>query len=385
MAATSDQHLHLVSFDIPYPANYGGAIDIFYKLTLFKEIGVKVHLHCYQYNRSPQPLLESLCETIAYYPRDLNWRHLFSSLPYIVSTRSSKVLLDALLGDNYPILFEGLHSCSSLDHPALSGRRMVVRTHNIEHEYYTSLGDVENNPLKRMYFRREAKKLSRYERIFCHASALAAISNKDNHCLSRRYPGVKVETVSAFHPFDKVEIMPGCGEYALYHGSLEVGENNKAAIYLIKAVFKDLDIPLKIAGNNPSRELLSAAAGHENIEIITNVTTEMIYKLVREAHVNVLPTFQATGIKLKLLAALFSGRHCLVNNPMVEKTGLEVLCHLADNSADMQHQLRKLFQEDFGNELIEKRKEILEHGMFSNISNIEKLSALMFGEVQATR
>ena len=27
MNNTSDKHLHIVSFDVPYPANYGGVID----------------------------------------------------------------------------------------------------------------------------------------------------------------------------------------------------------------------------------------------------------------------------------------------------------------------------------------------------------------------
>jgi len=378
MAVTSDLHLHLVSFDIPYPANYGGAIDIFYKLSHFKKTGVKVHLHCFQYNRSPMQELESLCESTYYYPRDLNWRHLFSSLPYIVKTRSSEELLRALQQDDYPILYEGLHSCASLSHPLLEGRTKIVRTHNIEHEYYTSLGDVESNPLKKLYFRREAAKLARYEGIFRHATALAAISNKDKQCLSRRYPGLKVEKISAFHPFHCVGILPGSGKYALYHGRLEVGENNKAAVFLIKEVFKGLSIPLVIAGNNPSRELISAAAGHSNVEIITDVTTEKIYKLVREAHVNVLPTFQATGIKLKLLAALFSGRHCLVNRPMVDQTGLEALCSVADSPAEMKAELHRLFLEDFGAAHIEKRKSVLEQGMFSNAHNISNLSALIF-------
>ncbi len=27
-----DKYLHIISFDIPYPPNYGGVIDVFYKL-----------------------------------------------------------------------------------------------------------------------------------------------------------------------------------------------------------------------------------------------------------------------------------------------------------------------------------------------------------------
>ena len=42
------KELHVVAFDVPYPANYGGVIDIFYKVQALSEAGVKVHLHCYQ-------------------------------------------------------------------------------------------------------------------------------------------------------------------------------------------------------------------------------------------------------------------------------------------------------------------------------------------------
>ena len=59
----------------------------------------------------------------------------------------------------------------------------------------------------------------------------------------------------AFHPYEDVSIKPGRGEFALYHGNLEVGENNLAAVFLAKEVFNALDIPLVIAGNNPSEEL----------------------------------------------------------------------------------------------------------------------------------
>ena len=35
-----DKHLHIVSFSIPYPANYGGVIDVFYKLVALHKAGI---------------------------------------------------------------------------------------------------------------------------------------------------------------------------------------------------------------------------------------------------------------------------------------------------------------------------------------------------------
>lgn len=378
MANISDRQLHLVSFDIPYPANYGGAIDIFYKLENLKKHGARVHLHCYQYDRSPNIILDSLCESVHYYKRDLSWTHLFSSLPFIVKTRSNLSLLDVLTKDDFPILFEGLHSCATLRNESLKDRRKIVRTHNIEHEYYKSLGNVEKNPFKKQYFYREAHKLKRFEQVLRDANGLAAISIKDKDYFTANFPGLNVETVSAFHPFNKVNIMPGKGDFALYHGSLEVGENNKAALFLIREVFNKLDIPLKIAGNKPSRELISTARQYRNVELITDVSTDKIYELIRSAQVNVLPTFQATGIKLKLLAALFTGRHCLVNQPMIDKTGLESLCHVGNSPEEMYDQILALINKEFTEQEIEQRRDVLEAGFFSNSFNIEKLGALLF-------
>ena len=46
----SEVHLHIISFTIPYPPNYGGAIDVFYKIKALHSAGVKVHLHCFSYD-----------------------------------------------------------------------------------------------------------------------------------------------------------------------------------------------------------------------------------------------------------------------------------------------------------------------------------------------
>ena len=39
--------LHVVALNIPWPANYGGVIDIYYKVKALHECGVKIILHCF--------------------------------------------------------------------------------------------------------------------------------------------------------------------------------------------------------------------------------------------------------------------------------------------------------------------------------------------------
>ncbi len=37
----SDKHLHVIAFNVPYPADYGGVIDIFYKIKIPETGGSK--------------------------------------------------------------------------------------------------------------------------------------------------------------------------------------------------------------------------------------------------------------------------------------------------------------------------------------------------------
>jgi hypothetical protein len=366
--------LHIVSFDVPSPPDYGGVIDVYYKLRALHQLGLKVHLHCFQYGRPASKKLNEVCAKVSYYPRNTSPFALLSSLPFIVATRKSAALLQALSADNAPVLFEGLHSCAYLGSDALKGKLKIVRTHNIEHDYYSGLARVERAFFRRTYFEREAAKLEKFEAVLNTAQYILAISPADAEQLATRYKGV--EHVMAFHPNESVNAPEGSGDFALYHGNLEVGENNQAALFLVNEVFSKLNYRLVIAGNKPSDELKTAAAEFSNVEIKAGISTAEIDRLIHTAHINVLPTFQATGIKLKLLAALFNGRHCVVNSPMVANTGVESACIIADSAEAMRSTIEKTAAVTFQSADIDKRKAVLGE-RFSNRMNGEKILRLL--------
>ncbi len=365
--------LHLIAFDIPYPPDYGGVIDVFYKLKALNEEGVSVYLHCYEYGRLPALELNSIAEKVFYYPRKTSKSLLFNTYPFIVLTRNSPELKANLLKDNYPIIMEGLHSTFLMNDPLFKNRKMVVRTHNVEHEYYNSLARIEKNVFKRYYFYNEAGKLYKYESNLQKATAIAAISPSDTAHFLHSFKGVHY--IPAFHQYDKVKIEPGKGDFAFYHGNLSIGENNEAAIYLVEKIFNDLPYNLLIAGNKPSPELGKAVKLSGNVVLKDDLSHNEIQKLISEAQCNILPTFQATGIKLKLLSALFSGRSCIVNTPMVINTGLESLCTIADSPNEMKEALKVVMERHFPRDEIKRREEILLKD-FSNSENAKKLIRL---------
>src|SRR5687767_8830780 len=102
-----ERHLHIISFDVPFPPNYGGVIDVYFKIRALHVKGVKVHLHCFQYGRERANVLSKYCEVVHYYQRNVAKSQLFMKQPYIVISRTSDELMTTLLQDDYPILFEG--------------------------------------------------------------------------------------------------------------------------------------------------------------------------------------------------------------------------------------------------------------------------------------
>lgn len=355
---------------MPFPANYGGVIDIYNKIISFHEAGIAIVLHCFEYGRSPSPELSKICKKVYYYPRKTFQNFLYGDIPYIVSSRVSDQLLQNLLKDHHPILFEGLHSTYYLKHTLLKHRFKIARTHNVEHDYYHHLELVENNFFKRYFFKLESEKLKKYQSVLKHADLICAISPNDTAYFQKKFG--KTLFVPAFHGNTKVEIKEGKGEYILYHGNLTVGENHEAAMYLIKEVFSKLKLPFVIAGSNPKMELKKMVANYDHISLVADVDTNNVNELIANAQINILYTAQATGIKLKLLNALFTGRHCIVNHKMADNTGLEDLCHLANNVDQFIEMVKDLYEIPFS-EADNNNRITFFQNRFNNKSTVQNL------------
>lgn len=351
-------HLHVVSFNVPFPADYGGVIDVYHRLCALSAAGVRLHLHCYTYGRAAAPELEKICDEVHYYQRETGWRHQWGMRPYIVASRCSAALLGRLRQDNHPILLEGLHDCWLLEQLADSGRKVFVRAHNVEHDYYNALADAEPSGWKRLFFRFEAAKLERYEPVLKKASAVLAISENDAEHF-RQLGCRKVLLVPPSHGHGRVTAQPGRGGYALYHGNLSVPENKHAVHYLLQNIISQTDHDFVVAGRDPDEALQHTLAAYPHARLVANPSDTELKTLLRDAQVNLLYTDQATGVKLKLLNALYEGRHCLVNSTMVQGTGLASACCVADTPDALRQQLDRLMATDFTLADISHRQQVL--------------------------
>ncbi len=372
----TENHLHIIAFDVPYPANYGGVIDVFYRIKALSEAGVKVHLHCFEYGRGEQETLNRYCD-VKYYKRDTSFVRQLSLTPYIVASRTSDALVNDLLKDDYPILCEGLHTTAVLNDKRLANRAIFVRAHNVEHDYYQALGASEKSVWKRMFYKVEAWKLRRYEPILCKAKGIFAITQSDADYFAGKYQNVSL--IPGFNALDSVCSESGRGDYVLYHGNLSVRENADAAEWLIEHVFSKLEIPCVIAGLNPPERLQKLAAEYANITLAANPDDAEMIDLLRQAQINILVTHQPTGLKLKLLNALYNGRFCLVNSDMLKGTALQPLCVVKDEPEEIIAEIKRLMDEDFTEKDIEERDAAL-HQLYRNEDNARKIIELIFGK-----
>ena len=359
-------NIHLVAFNVPFPANYGGVIDVFYKIKALNSIGIKVHLHCFEYGRNHADELFEICESVQYYKRNTSITQHLTRLPYIVQSRINESLLNNLIKDDFPILFEGLHCCGMLASQQLKTRLKFVRMHNVEWQYYEHLAKKERNIIKQLFFKLEGWKLKRFEKIIQKADVIVTISPNDTTYFQTKYAKKQIVYVPAFHPNEHISSKVGQGDYILFHGDLSVMDNEKAALFLIDKVFNDLTIPLVIAGLNPSERLLAKA--NKNVLIKANVSHQTMIDLLQNAQANILISFHAAGMKLKLLNALFQGRFCIVNSFMIENTGMDKYCLIGNEPEILKQHLMNIKELSFNTSQIEKRKQLLT-GDLSNRNN----------------
>lgn len=367
------QYLHIVSFNIPYPADYGGVIDVYYKLRALSQVGVRIILHCFEYGRKHSKELEDLCFKVYYYPRQHGMKYLFHSDPYIVITRKANTMPKILLGDSFPVLFEGLHTTGMLLQCIQARKMTLVRAHNIEHEYYRGLARSTRNPFHKLFFLSESAKLKRYEKIMHQADHILSIVKHETQYFNKNYGDAKF--IPAFHRFEEVTSLPGSGTYILYHGNLGVVENSEMFLTLAREQLSGVPYQVIVAGKNPSLRFQKKVAIFHNIRLVADPTDQELDNLIAHAQINLLLTRQATGIKLKLLHALFVGRHCLVNPEMVEGSGLERLCTVATSGRELELQLHGLMIQPFDELQIRKRKKTLQE--FSNRAGAEKILRML--------
>lgn len=372
------KELHIITHDVPWPADFGGVVDLFYKIKSLHQAGIGIHLHCFVNKRGPQSELDKYCLTVNYYERQTGLKGFSFHLPYIVSSRRSEKLLDRLREDDHPVLIEGIHCSHLLYSGKLKNRKVLLRLHNAEFEYYHHLAAHEKHPLKKLYFSRESRLLKQYESAIARQSAIFTVSSQDTELYKKTFGAGNIKFLPVFIPYTSAMGKEGNGCFCLYHGNLSINENEEAVVWLLDEVFSKIEIPFVIAGKNPSQKLEFLAHKYQHTCLVANPGDKELHDLIAKAQINILPSFNNTGVKLKLLNALYNGRHCLVNKSGVEGSSLENICHIAEGAEGFREAITELYKTPFSAEENDLRNKVLQQ-VYNNERNAKTIMDHFWG------
>jgi hypothetical protein len=368
------EYLHIVCLDAPAPPDYGGAIDMYYKIKALADAGKKIILHYFTYrNNRHVEGLEKYCVEINAYERKRFLSSFSITVPYIVSSRINRTLISRLNQDDHPIILEGIH-CSGIL-PAMSkDRKVTIRMHNDEAVYYDHLYKSEERTWKKKYFSRESNLLKRYQSQLERNLLLCCLSEKDVFGF-RKDGFTNVHFIPCFIPWKQLNNKDGRGDFCLYHGNMHVKENESAALWLIREVFSQVNLPLIVAGNGISKSLQKEAELGSNIQLRKDISMTELNQLVSDAQIHVLPSMNNTGVKLKLLHALFEGRFCFTNAAGVEGSGIENCVSVLNTAAEWRNAIEEGMNMTFSDQHHNERGKLL--ALYNNKLNAEKLIALL--------
>ncbi len=193
--------------------------------------------------------------------------------------------------------------------------------HNIESHMMLRRAANERNPLKRLYWQQEGRRLARYEaRIAPSFAAHITCSDLDSARLRAIAPQADIVTipngvdVEYFQPTETTQAR----QSLIFVGSMNWYPNISAVKFLLSQVWPALkkavpDLRLDIVGSAPPQSIRDMAAAMADVTVHGFV--DDVRPLLGAATLYVCPISDGGGTKLKLLDA-FAMQKCVVAHPL---------------------------------------------------------------------
>jgi hypothetical protein len=336
-------NLHIVSPDVPTPADSDLLQDIYLKIKAFHEAGIKIHLHSFEFGKGSSSILEQYCHRIKYYRRN-NANQLLSSsqLPYSVASRSNRELVKNLFADEYPILYEGIATTFPLlwSH---SGKEKLqhLNLSRDDEKYYKNIAALMPWGLNKLTYLQESWK--------CKSYLKKLIQN----------PKITISSSPAITSIQDFSFSERQGSFCLYFGKLSDKENEYAALWLLENIFNDMEIPFVIAGSNPSPQLEQAAHLRLHTCLVGDPTERELDELIKKAQIILLPSFIDSSPINRLSKSLSLGRYVMVNQKAVGTSDWGSFCDIAGTPEVFKENTLRLFKQQFSIDAHNSRKQIL--------------------------
>ena len=353
MIEKAQRKILIISFDVPYPDNYGGVKDVWQTIKTLKGLGCEIDLVSFYRDENRVMEFEQSSE-YAFINRHFAFKQkkpssFFSKLPMSMSTRNISECESNAAGfpddREYDVCIiedvKCLEAFKMLSY-YVKCKRTYLRLQNIESNYYWELFKIENNLFKAAFFFLESLRYRLFERSLWNNDLIDGFlfaserEMKDkifalakNKRLLR--PALPVKGVSD-HENRKNQI--------LYVGNLDLPDNRMSVLRILevlKPILSTKDADLVIAGKmscEDKRWLQSIS--RPSVIIRVNPSDEELRALYGTAKLFFNYSMNASGVKMKLMEALSYGIPVLSNKNGVDGSGMEpYVISLERNSGKM--------------------------------------------------
>ena len=182
--------------------------------------------------------------------------------------------------------------------------------HNVEYLIWKRLSALERNPLKKLLFEIEWRKLRAKEAELCRRADLTIAVSEDDRAAACR-DGAGAQRPARFQPAStrRTSRPPGGREIParlVFSGSMDWHPNEDAVIYFGEQILPKIraqvpDASFAIVGRNPTQKLRDAA---ERLGMIVTGTVDDVRPYLDEAAVYVVPLRAGSGTRMKIFEAL---------------------------------------------------------------------------------
>jgi polysaccharide biosynthesis protein PslH len=198
---------------------------------------------------------------------------------------------------------------ASLNIPLNSLIPVVLFQHNVETMLWRRMADKEKNPLRKLSYAIEARKMARYEtRSLQRFQHIIAVSENDRDTMLTLSPRCPITVVPTGVDTEQYKVVPsvlGIPPLVVFTGSMDWEPNIDAMEYFCKEIWPAVlagfpDARFQIVGRNPNARVRRLASA--SVEVTGTVASVIDY--LRAATVVIVPLRIGGGTRLKIFEAM---------------------------------------------------------------------------------
>jgi len=325
----------LVSPDFPYPANYGGRVDVYSRLNTLKKLDYIVDLvytstDIFDDLRIEDKLhIQTLVRNVYFAHKCLKLNQILSGIPFQVKSRSS--LSNIILSEEYDILIlEGEYVSSILENKTLRVNSTFLRINNIEYNFFFQQSKASFPSISSLYFFLESIKFYFYsKKVMLKAKNLLFVNFEEKKKVEVKFGNLlNCYTLLSHFDVNKFKTRTLSGFKVLFVGSLSLSSNLDGIMWYVKKVHpllvKEIEnYNLVIAGSTDNKTDLSKIkflGSIEKVQILLNLDDlENVYE---GAALFINPVLKGAGIKVKTINCIQNGLPLVSTSVGVEGIGL---------------------------------------------------------------